>query len=386
MRNSPTGSCGSSSPGAESHMRTVESSRCRRSSLDVDAHRGGPGDHLMAWAHGFVRCADRRRRGRARRAPSCCRVNRRCTRRLLFGFLEGRHQPPDHDRCPRARRSFRRGRLLPVPCAPVTRARSPAWVGGRGRTRGAPPCGYDGRSGPSAAVVVSSAVACIEVDAATMPALRPRTRRRGGLRSRGGRAHRLAAADPVREEGLACETPRAAGAFRAEVRLQPRRARRSPEGIQVAARSAARRTRPSYRHRRPPPRPGPEFGRDVLKRRDQSRLVDVRAMLAHVGAGSLQQMPADMQLAGEAGRNASHSSSSPSTGPNAAALLSSVAVSARAAGRARRRYPPRRARCLIGVAQGRADHARSRGGRCRSAARRRTRPDRPGPARRPSSA
>ena len=40
---------------------------------------------------------------------------------------------------------------------------------------------------------------------------------------------------------------------------------------------------------------------DGLQCRDQRRLIDVRAMLAHVGAGGLQQMLADMQLAGEAG-------------------------------------------------------------------------------------
>ena len=40
---------------------------------------------------------------------------------------------------------------------------------------------------------------------------------------------------------------------------------------------------------------------DSLQCRDQSSLIDVRAMLAHIGAGSLHQVLADMQLTCQAG-------------------------------------------------------------------------------------
>lgn len=67
--------------------------------LDIDAYLGGPRDHLMAGAHGLVWVAgiwgaaapyDTRRHAQLGRTIPVLG-------RLLFGFVEGRHQPPDHD-------------------------------------------------------------------------------------------------------------------------------------------------------------------------------------------------------------------------------------------------------------------------------------------------
>jgi hypothetical protein len=70
------------------------------------------------------------------------------------------------------------------------------------------------------------------------------------------------------------------------------------------------------------------FAGDRLQRRDERSLINAWAVLAGVGAGGLQQVLADMQLAGEAGaQRVAQLVQSPSAGSKVAALLSYVTSS-----------------------------------------------------------
>ena len=273
-------------------------------------------------------------------------------------------------------------------------ALSDAWVGGRGRARASTSLRMRRviaalRRRISAA---SSAVGALKSSGAiyASPSAANAAARRSAISPAGERIDVLAAdPGPRRKRRLVVELreagwrlpgrSRASAAPGAAVGRTASRSRRAPAG---------RRRRPGCRRRRLQPRRGSGVRSATrLQRRDQGRLIDVRAMLAHVGAGGLQQMLADVRLPGEAEPATHRAAPRPLRPPRMLQRCSRTSpCPARAAGRALRRCPPRPASCRIDAAQDRAVHGRSLGARYKSAAPRRTRPDRPGRGLPPSTA